>query len=78
MAQPETGRMVPEIVFERLTTAPEECIRVALWMLANAPAKAEDAAAALNLTSALAREAVFYWRGAGLELEKAACSAEKP
>ena len=78
MAQPETGRMVPEIVFERLTAAPEECIRVALWMLANAPAKAEDAAAALNLTSALAREAVFYWRGAGLELEKAACSAEKP
>lgn len=77
MAQSEGGIAVPQIVFDRLDTAPGDCIRVALWMLAHAPSKAEDAAHALNLAPELAREAVFYWRGAGMELENAKAS-EKP
>lgn len=71
MVQSERGREVPQVVFDRLPEAPEQGVRVALWLLANAPAKAEDAAAALGLTQAEAREAVFFWRGAGLELEQA-------
>lgn len=70
MAQSIEGREVPRIIFERLASAPEEGVRVALWLLENAPAKAEQAAEALGVSAACAREAVSYWRGAGLELEK--------
>ena len=69
MTQSVSGREVPRIVFERLAESPENGVRVALWLLDSACAKAEDAAAALGIPVSDAREAVSYWRGAGLELE---------
>ena len=70
MSQSGEGLAVPQVVLDRLGAAPEEGVRTALWLLTNGPAPASAAAEALGISEQSAREAVSFWRGAGLELEK--------
>lgn len=59
---------VPQLVFSRLSASggTEACFRVALYILANYPATAQDIATALHLPTRQVEAALSYWEGAGL------------
>lgn len=61
---------VPQLIFAQLARADENCVRVALYILARGSTDARDIAHALHLKSQRAAEdALKFWAGAGL-LEK--------
>lgn len=61
---------VPQLIFTQLARADENCVRVALYVLASGSTDPRDIAHALHLKSQRAAEdALKFWAGAGL-LEK--------
>lgn len=67
---------VPQLVFSQLARAEENCVRVALYLLATGSTDPRDIAHALGLKSQRAAEdALKWWAGAGLlEAERGAAA----
>lgn len=58
---------VPQLIFTQLARADENCVRVALYILASGSTDPRDIAHALNLRSQrVAEDALKWWTGAGL------------
>ncbi len=69
---------VPQLIFTQLARADENCVRVALYILASGSTDPRDIAHALRLKSQRAAEdALKWWAGAGL-LEAQRGSAPLP
>ncbi|NCC07594.1 MAG: DnaD domain protein [Clostridia bacterium] len=67
---------VPQIIFSRLASAEDDWVRVALYVVETKDTEPASIARALKLKSAdKAREALLFWKGAGL-LENSASPAK--